>query len=170
MASLAACHSYDTAFHYCHAMLGTRRSDLVVAGFWDLFLFSQDWSARCFWDPEALLPGLWPKAQVSPTCAQVQASCREDASSTVLLFWGWGLIFFEKMLKKPRVGFLNQGRYLGMLCGRAGKRGRVPGAAMPGCCVPGLVAAEDLQDFAQVLRVGSFQVQMVMNKFRRLLP
>lgn len=57
-----------------------------------------------------------------------------------------------------------------MLCGRAGKRGRVPGAAMPGCCVPGLVAAEDLQDFAQVLRVGSFQVQMVMSKFRRLLP
>lgn len=39
--------------------------------------------------------------------------------------------------------------------------GRVPGAVVPGCWLQGLVAAEDLQDFAQLLRVGSFQVQMV---------
>lgn len=64
------------------------------------------------------------------------------------------------MLKKPRVGFSNQEKYLGML------HGRVPGAAMPGCWLQGLVATEDLQDFVQLLQVGSFQVQMVMSKFR----
>lgn len=64
------------------------------------------------------------------------------------------------MPKKPHVGFSNQEKCLGML------QGRVPGAVVPGCWLQGLVAAEDLQDFAQLLQVGSFQVQMVMSKFR----
>ena len=60
------------------------------------------------------------------------------------------------MLKKPHVGFSNQGKYQGMLRGRVNQRGRVPGAAMPGCRVQGLVAAVDLRDFAQLLWVGRF--------------